>query len=437
MPAQAENVNITSEEEMLDQYCDPNDPKVIDYKSILEASIRIKERIIRTPLTESRLSDDIGINLFFKKEYMQYTASFKDRGAANALLKLSNESKAKGVIAASAGNHAQAMAYQGRELGVPVTVVMPEQAPTIKVNSCKKLKAEVILAGNHFDAAKTVAMEKSKKDNLVYINGYDHPDVIAGQGTLGLEMIEQVDDLDYIIVPIGGGGLIAGVAAAVKEVKPHVKIIGVESSRCPSWSTAVKNGVPVKCSASKEGAKNSIADGLSVIKVGVNAFATANSQVDKVVTVNEDFISLAILKLLEYEKAVVEGAGATGLAAILSGSLPELKGKKVACILCGGNIDAITLNKVIDRGLWMDGRLCRFRCLISDRCGGLMSLLRVLEEENVSIRDLTHDRARLTGVVYKTTVTCTVECTSKNQSVALHQKLFESFNNDIQWLSIV
>ncbi|XP_076804559.1 L-threonine ammonia-lyase-like [Clavelina lepadiformis] len=420
-------------EKIPDPFCLPDSPVVVGYEKVADAEKRIKSGIVRTPCTKTRLSDKLGFDLYFKKEYTQFTGSFKDRGALYALLNLTNEERAKGVVTTSAGNHAQSLSHQGALLGVQVTVVMPRHAPLVKVNSCKDLKANIILHGERFDEAMLFAMNYGKQHKLLYINGYDHPDVIAGQGTTGIEIIEDVPDVDYVIVPVGGGGLAAGVCVAVKHHRPNVKIIAVESERCPSWTTAVNNGRPIPCEISRLGAKDSVADGLSVIEVGHNAFATANSLIDKVVRVSEDFITVAILKLLESEKAVVEGAGAAGFAAILSGQLPELNGKKVACILCGGNIDVNVLGRVIDRALMMEGRLCRFNCVISDNIGGLSQLLSTLAESGASVKDIVHDRMSLPSYVYKTCVRLTVETRDATHAVEMRRRMLEIYGKDLHW----
>jgi len=422
------------EDPLFDKYCDPNNPTIVKREDVKVANEMIEGGIVRTPLTRTRLSDEIGMELYFKKEYMQFTASFKDRGALYALMNLTEEQKQRGVVTTSAGNHSQAMAYQAGKLNIPVTVFMPETAPRVKVNSCKKLKAIVVLHGKHFDEARARAMDFCRDNDLVYINGYDHPDIIAGQGTMGLEIMEKVPDLDYIVVPIGGGGMIAGIVAAVKEEHPDVKIIGVESKKCPSWTTAVNAGKPISCQTSIAGAINSVTDGLSVIQVGINAFASSSHLIDRVVCIDEDYVSLAVLKLVESEKAVVEGAGASGFAAILSGCLPELKGKKVACILCGGNIDATTLCRVMERGLMMDGRIIKFSCVVSDRSGGLSELVKTLAELGVSIRDIGHERMMLPGHVYKVRVTVTAETLDREHSCTVKKSLSDKNFTDINWM---
>nr|XP_002129370.1 uncharacterized protein LOC100178137 [Ciona intestinalis] len=434
-----ENLQTTSrdvdvaDDVILDPNCDPDNPVVVDYDRVVDAKQCIGRGVVRTPCTWSRMSHNLGIDIFFKKEFMQFTGSFKDRGALYSLLKLSDEQRRGGVVTTSAGNHAQALAYQGRKLNIPVTVVMPMQAPLVKVNSCKDLQATVILHGQRFDEAKSYAMAYGKKHNLLYINGYDHPDILAGQGTIGLEILEDVPDVDCIVVPIGGGGLVAGIAAAAKHIRPEIKIIGVESQKCPSWTSAVNNGKPLPCPISKQGAKDSITDGLSVIEVGVNSYATAHPLMDKMVTVSEDYVCTAILQLMEFEKSVVEGAGAAGFAAIIAGLLPELHGLKVVTVLCGGNIDITTLGRVIDRALMMQGRLCRFNCIISDRAGGLAEILGIVADGGASIKDIMHDRMSLPSFVYKTSVRLTVETRDKNHARSLREKLEEHYGSDLNW----
>lgn len=335
---------------------------------------------------------------------MQQTGSFKERGACNALMLLDDEQRSRGVIAASAGNHALAMAYHGQRLGIAVTVVMPRFAPIIKQARCRQLGARVILLGADIREAKLHADELIKADGLTYIHGFDGPEVIAGQGTLGLEILEDVKGLDAIVCPIGGGGLIAGLALAVKETVPRVRIIGVEPENCPSYVESLRAGEPVQVAT-----KPTLADGLAVPRVGDNAFALAKSRVDEVVTVSEDEIALAILRLVEIQKGVVEGAGATPLAAMLGGKLPGLAGKRIALVLCGGNIDPAVLGRVIEFGLVADGRLTRFNASISDRPGGLQEFAGAIASVGASIREVHHERTFGTADVSRVMVFATVE----------------------------
>ncbi|XP_033736746.1 L-threonine ammonia-lyase-like isoform X2 [Pecten maximus] len=319
-----------------DEFCDPDNPKKIQFEDISAAAYKIRDGIMKTPCTRSRLSGLLGVNIFFKKEFLQFTGSFKERGARYTLMMLPKEQKEKGVVAASAGNHALALSYHGKELNIPITVVMPKIAPLMKVQACRSYGAHVIVTGKDISESREHAMKLGKEQDLMYINGYDHPHILAGQGTVGLEILEQVPDLDACVIPVGGAGLIAGAALAIKSLKPSVQIIGVESETCPSFAEAMKAGKPVYTTTT-----STLADGLAVPTVGVNAFVTAAPLIDKMVVVEEQSIALAILRLIELEKAVVEGAGATGLAAIIQGMLPELSGKKVVVILCGGNIDTV------------------------------------------------------------------------------------------------
>jgi threonine dehydratase len=355
---------------------------------IRAARDRIAGAIHVSPCPESpALSELTGCRVYCKLDSLQRTGSFKERGARNALLLLSAEQRKQGVIAASAGNHALALACHGRDLGIPVTVVMPQFAPLIKVATCRRFGATVVLHGDDFAQAKSKADELKTAQGLTYIHGFDDPAVIAGQGTIGLELLEQVPQLDAVIVPVGGAGLIAGVSLAIKSLRPEVRIIGVEAELMPSFTSALAAGHSVVCPA-----RPTLADGLATTRVGNNAFAIARERVDRIVTVSEELIALSILRLIELEKSVVEGAAAAPLAALLSGQLPELKGKSVALLLCGGNIDPLVLGRVIEIGLAADGRLARLLATISDRPGGLARLASIVAGTGASIQQITHDR---------------------------------------------
>jgi threonine dehydratase len=377
----------------------------VTFDGIVAARRRIASGIVETPCVESSaLSELTGCRVYSKLEYLQRTGSFKDRGARNALLQLPAESREKGVIAASAGNHALALAYNARDLGIPVTVVMPLVAPLVKQVRCRQLGAKVLLYGADIGQAKLKADELVESEGLTYIHGFDGADVIAGQGTVGLEILEQVPDLDAIIVPAGGCGLIAGLGLAVKTMNPAVKIIGVEPERAASFLAALNDGEPV---ATPIGA--TLGDGLAVPKVGPLAFSIAREFVDQVVTVDEGSIAVAILRLLELEKGVLEGAGATPLAALINGVLPELQGKKVVLVLTGGNIDPNVLSRVIEHGLVVDGRLTQFRAVISDRPGGLAALAQAIAAVGASVKQITHERAFASADVSTVDVQVTVE----------------------------
>lgn len=358
------------------------------------------------------------MNIFCKLEYLQRTGSFKERGARNRLLVLTAEQAKRGVVAASAGNHALGVAYHAQLLGISATVVMPRFAPLMKVNNCRRLGANVVLEGADIGEAKMRADKIAADQGLTYINGYDDPDIIAGQGTLGLEIAAQVPEVEAVIVPIGGGGLVAGVGLALKALMPHVRIIGVEPERAASFSAAMQAGQPVQFEV-----KPTLADGLSVPKVGANAFGIARELVAKTVLVGEHDIALAILRLLELEKAVVEGAGAAPLAACLAGLVPELKGKNVVLPLCGGNIDTPILGRVLERGLASDGRLYRFTATISDRPGGLARFAGLLAETGASILEINHDRAFASDDITTVSVHCIVETRDAKHIAAVKARL--------------
>lgn len=411
------------EEDLRDASCDPSNPVVIKFQDVSAAAYKIRNGVQRTPCQRSRLSEILGLDLYIKSDYQQITGSFKERGARNTLLMLSQEQRKKGVIAASAGNHALALSYHGKDLEIPVYVVMPLIAPIMKVSMCRQYGADVIVHGEDISVSKTHAMRLAKEKDLTYINGYDNPNIISGQGTMGLEIIEQVSDLDAVVIPVGGGGLIAGMAVAIKNLSPGTKIIGVESEQCSSFSSALKVGHPVHTTTGP-----TLADGLAVPEVGVNAFVTAKDLVDKVITVSEELIALAILRLVEVEKAVIEGAGACGLAALLSDQLPELKGKKVAIPLCGGNIDTTVLGRVLERGLAADGRLCRFVVTVSDRPGGIADLTRLLADYGASIKDIFHERAWLKSEVFHVQVKVVVETRDAEHSAEIEKRLREKYS---------
>ena len=391
----------------------------VTLSDIRAAARRIASGVIVSPCPNSiPLSEITGARIACKLDNVQRTGSFKERGARNALLLLSAPAKRRGVIAASAGNHALGLAYHGRLLGIPVTVVMPDYAPLIKITTCQRLGATVIVHGQDFAAARALADGLVDTHELTYVHGFDAPDIIAGQGTMGLEILRQVPDVDAIVCPVGGGGLIAGLSLAVKSLRPRVKVIGVESVCTGNLAAALRAGKPVTVPR-----RPTLADGLATLTVGANAFALARRHVDDVVGVPENWISLAILRMLELEKTVVEGAAATPLAAMMSGRLAKLRGKKVVLVVGGGNIDPAILSRVIEKGLVHDGRLTRFTAIISDRPGGLAVLCRVIADAGASIKDIAHDRAFSGPDVSAVHAVCTVETRDRAHIVALHRAL--------------
>jgi threonine dehydratase len=394
---------------------------LVTFQDIEAARKRIADAVYYSPCPPSiSLSEITGMKIFCKLDNLERTGSFKERGARNALAQLSRDQQKRGVIAASAGNHAQALAYQGSLLGLPATVVMPKFAPLVKVSTCQQLGATVILHGEGFGEAKARAHEIAAENGLAYIDGYDDPAIIAGQGTMGLEIVEQVPDVEAVIVPVGGAGLLAGVSLAVKSLRPDTKIVSVEAENVASFSAALEAGKPTKITM-----RPTLADGLAIPEVGANAFQIARSLVDLTTTVTEEEIALAILRLVELEKSVVEGAAATPLAACMSGRLKELTGKRVVLLLCGGNIDPNVLSRVIERGLVADGRLGRFTAVISDRPGGLADLAAQIASTGASVKQVVHDRAFASPDVSAVNVLCTVE-TRNHQHLAELRALLKS-----------
>ena len=392
---------------------------MVTFADIEAARERIAGAVYYSPCQHSiPLSEITGMEIFCKLDNLQRTGSFKERGARNALSQLPPDQQKRGVVAASAGNHAQALAYQGKLLGIPATVVMPKFAPLVKVSNCQKLGATVVLHGRDFGEAKAHAHEIANEKELAYIDGYDDPAIIAGQGTMGVEIVEQVPDLDAMIVPVGGAGLIAGVSLAVKALRPNAKIVAVEAENVASFSAALEAGKPTQITMHP-----TLADGLAIPQVGANAFKIARPLIDQTLTVAEEQIAVAILRLVELEKSVVEGAAATPLAACMSGKLKELAGKRVVLLLCGGNIDPNVLSRVIESGLVADGRLGRFTAVISDRPGGLADLAAQIASTGASIKQVVHDRAFASSDVSAVNVLCTVETRDHQHLADLRAKL--------------
>lgn len=404
----------------------------VTYQDVVAARERISGGVLETPcMPYETLGERLGGTVYVKMDNLQRTGSFKERGARNALLRLSDEQRKTGVVAASAGNHALGLAEHGKRLGVPVTVVMPKAAPLVKRSTCEQLGANVVSHGESFFDAYERAQELAKKHGYAYVHGYDAPDIIAGQGTMGLEILEQVERLegrypDAMVVPLGGGGLLAGLAACVKHLSPSTKLYGVEPRRAAKYGAAEEAGRSVKVDV-----KKTIADGLATPDIGQNAFETMRDQIDGVFLVSEEAISLAVLRLMESEKTVVEGAGAAGVAAVLSEleptlpscGLPDLSGKLVAIPLCGGNIDPAMIGRVIERGLAADGRLTRFETTISDRPGGLAALAQVISDAGASVKDILHDRAFATSDMSSVDVRCVVETSGKEGASELRKAL--------------
>ena len=359
---------------------------MIQIGDIRAAAARLQGQVLDTPCVESRtLSQILGTQVFLKFENLQFTASFKERGACNKLTQLSARERRRGVIAMSAGNHAQGVAYHAQRLGLRAVIVMPRFTPGVKVERTRSFGAEVVLHGDTLEEARAQAMKLSDEQQLVFIHPYDDEAIVAGQGTVGLEMLAAVPGLDTIVVAIGGGGLIAGIAVAAKALKPSIKVIGVQTVRFPSMFNAVKH-------ASLPQGISTIADGIAVGTPGQVTQAIIERYVDDVVLVDEGDIEQAIVMLLEIEKTLVEGAGAAPLAAMLK-EPARFAGRQVGLVLGGGNIDPMLLAAIIERGLVRAGRLARIRVSARDVPGSLARITTIVSEAGANIEEVHHQRA--------------------------------------------
>ena len=377
----------------------------VSIEDIQKARDLIKDQIIKTPSTfSSVLSEQFDCEVFLKLENLQLTGAYKIRGALNRLNHLTDEEKKNGVIASSAGNHAQGVALAAKKLGIEATIVMPITTPLAKVQGTKRLGGNVILHGNYYDEAYKKALEIQKEKNLTFIHPFNDPEIIAGQGTIGLEMNENLPDLDMAIIPIGGGGLISGIATALKAVNPKIKIIGVEAEQLPAMKASIEAGKIVEVPANK-----TIADGIAVRSVRENTFKIVQKYVDEIVTVSELQMAHAIMTLLEVEKVLTEGAGAASFAALLAGKIKNTKGKKIGVVVSGGNIDLNFLDKIIERGLAEDGRLCTLKVIVPDTPGIISDISSVIAEYGANIVDIYHNRTFSNTHLGETAVHFTLE----------------------------
>jgi threonine dehydratase len=360
----------------------------VSLAEIRTAMDRIRDSIYLSPCARSEYFSQLtGNSVYLKLDNLQRTGAFKERGALNKLLTLTAEERSRGVIAASAGNHAQGVAYHAGCHGIRAEICMPLTTPLIKVSATKSYGAEVILHGANYDEACEEAVRRSQQFGTTFIHPFDDEVVIAGQGTMGLEILQQVPDIEAVIAPIGGGGLIAGVACAVKATNPQVRVIGVQPARLPSMKVAIAEGHPVTLSPAA-----TIADGIAVRRAGEKTLPLIQKYVDDIVTVDEEEIANAILLLLEREKTLAEGAGAAAIAALINRKIP-LSGKKVAVLVCGGNIDVSLLSRIMERGLVKDGRLVRLRVHLPDYPGALHRLTGILAQHRANIVETSYDRA--------------------------------------------
>ena len=361
---------------------------MVELADIQRARERISGQVVLTPCTPSEgFGEEFGGHAWFKFENLQRTGSFKERGALNRMLSLSPEQRRLGVVAASAGNHAQGVAFHAGRLGVPATIVMPERTPLIKVSNTRRYGATVVLHGSGYDEAMEEALRVQARTGATLVHPFDDPEIIAGQGTIGLELLEQCPAMDVLVCSVGGGGLIGGVATAVKALKPSVRIVGTEAAAIPAALRARQAGERVTIPAA-----DTIADGIAVRRIGQRTFGLIERHVDDLVAVSEEDIAASVLLLLEREKTVAEAACATTLAAVRGGVVGDLAGKNVVMILSGGNIDVNLLSRIIDRGLIRDGRLAYLRLRVQDRPGALAAVTTLLADRGANVLALDHQR---------------------------------------------
>jgi threonine dehydratase len=360
-------------------------PLPVSLPDIRAAADRIRGAVVRTPTMLSRtLSEVTGATVYVKFENLQFTAAYKERGALNKLLQMDEATRARGVIAASAGNHAQAVAYHGRRLGVPVTIVMPRPTPTIKIMQTEGHGARVLLHGELFDEAYARAREMEAAEGLTFVHPFDEPQVIAGQGTVALELLEDAPEVEMLVIPIGGGGLIAGMGIAAKALRPDIEVIGAQAELYPSMYCRITG-------QDRPSSGDTIAEGIAVKKPGVMTPGIIEQVVDEILLVPERAMETGVSLFLQIEKTVAEGAGAAGLAALLTH--PErFRGRKVGLVLTGGNIDTRLLATVLLRDLARSGRMARLRIQLQDRPGALFSVVRLFEKHQINIIEIYHQR---------------------------------------------
>jgi threonine dehydratase len=362
---------------------------LISFADIESARERIAGQVAVTPTARCVwLEPMTGVPSYLKLENLQPTGSFKERGALNKLLALSADERERGVVAASAGNHAQAVARHAERLGIRATIVMPNTTPAIKVANTRGYGAKVLLAGANYDEAFQEALKLAAEQGFVYVHAFDDPHVAAGQGTIGLEILQQLPELGTVVVPVGGGGLIGGIALAVKSLRPDVRVVGVESDLVPSMRAALAANQPVAVTGGQ-----TLADGIAVRKVSRLTLELARRFVDDMVVVSEEEIASAVLFLMEREKTVAEGAGAVAVATLLGGKVSGLGERPVCAIIGGGNIDVTMLGKIIDRGLVKDGRMVRLKLRVHDRPGALAEVLAEIARLRGNIVEVQHERA--------------------------------------------
>ncbi|HEY2030394.1 MAG TPA: threonine ammonia-lyase [Myxococcales bacterium] len=389
---------------------------MITLQDVQAARDRIRGFVAVTPCPLSEpFSDLCGAQIHFKLENLQRTGSFKERGAANRLLLMPPEDRKRGIVAASAGNHAQGVAVNAQRLGIPATIVMPETVPLVKVQATKGFGAKVVLCGMSYDDAYAEARRLESEKGYVFIHAFDDDGVIAGQGTAALEILEQVPDIDVLVGSVGGGGWLGGMALAIKTLKPSVRVVGVESSHVPKMRAAIDAGAPVTISAA-----TTLADGIAVKRAGERTLPLFQRYVDEIVQVDDEEVANAILLLIEREKTVAEGAGAAPAAALIQGRVKGLTPKtKVVCCISGGNIDVNVIARIIERGLVKEGRRVMLSLRVPDRPGMLAGVLATVAAERANVLEVHHNRAFLQGAIGDTEIQLSLETKGPEHVAAL------------------
>lgn len=399
---------------------------MIELETIYQAHERIKGVVVETPFGYApRLSEQCGSEVYLKKENLQVTGAFKIRGAYNKIATLSDEERSRGVIAASAGNHAQGVAMAAQIFGTKALIVMPESTPLTKINGVRYYGAEVILAGSNYDEAYAYASTYGAEQGFVFVHPFADDAVMAGQGTIAIEMIESMDDLDAIVIPVGGGGLISGMASAIKSIAPNIRVIGVSAVGAPAMRESFDAKKPIDSTTVR-----TIADGIAVRDTSSITLAHILETVDRIVSVDDEEIANAILFLLERQKLVVEGAGAVGVAALLHDKLPEFRGKKIGVVLSGGNMDVTLLSIIIEKGLIKSGRKMKLTVTLVDKPGALMQLTQMLQGLNANIVHIAYDRTSTTLAYGDANVTIHLETKGRE-----HQEQIRTLLNEHRYLS--
>lgn len=392
---------------------------MLNLEKIYEAKNRIKDVVVQTPLAFAPYLSEISeCDVYLKKENLQVTGAFKIRGAYNKIASLSDAQRACGVIAASAGNHAQGVALSASKFDIKAVIIMPESTPLTKVNGVKHFGAEVILHGANYDEAYAYATKYADENSLTFVHPFEDEEVIAGQGTVALEILEQCKELDSIIIPIGGGGLIAGMATAIKEINPNIEVIGVSASGAPAFKNSYEQKEAVDSLSVR-----TIADGIAVRDTSSVTLSYALKHVDRVISVDDEEIASAILYLLEKQKLVVEGAGAVGVAALIHNKLGDVKGKRIALVLSGGNMDVTLLSVIIEKGLLKSHRKMKVTVTLIDKPGSLMRFTEILQELNANIVHISYDRTSVSLEYGDANVTVHMETKGKEHQLEISRML--------------